>query len=248
MVKMTEFTEAAPRLRGRNVKAGYERGWGLQFGDLVRQIRRDRLYKEAERIARRRTVVSELNRMNIYLIIKFGFEGLPKGHIVEFGAYRCGNAMFMAKLCKELHPGMMVYAFDTFDGMPETETTRDAHHKGDFRDAGYEESLRLIDKHKLDNLKLVRGLFDETAPVKLPEIGAVRLNHIDCDIYSAVKYSYDCSRAHMVEGGYWVFDDSLYSSCIGAMEAVEEVLVQRDGRFAEQAYPHLVYRNLDPLV
>jgi hypothetical protein len=30
------------------------------------------------------------------------------------------------------------------------------------------------------------------------------------------------------------------------MEAVEENLIQRDGRFAEQVYPHLVYRNLDP--
>jgi hypothetical protein len=28
------------------------------------------------------------------------------------------------------------------------------------------------------------------------------------------------------------------------MEAVEEVVIQRDGRFAEQSWPHLVYRNL----
>jgi hypothetical protein len=30
------------------------------------------------------------------------------------------------------------------------------------------------------------------------------------------------------------------------MEAVEETLIQRDRRFAEQVYPHLVYRNWDP--
>lgn len=248
MVKLPSFSDSPTLLRGRNIQAAYQRGWGLQFGDLVGQLHRDSLYKEALAVGGNRSVVSENNRMNIYLMIRFGFEGLAPGHIVEFGAYRGGNALFMAKLCKELHPGMNVYAFDTFEGMPETDAGRDAHRKGDFQDAGYEEILELIERHKLDNLKLVRGLFEDTAPKAMKEIGAVRLNHIDCDIYSAVKYSYDCSIPYMVEGGYWVLDDSLYSSCIGAMEAVEETMIQRDGRFAEQVFPHLVYRNLDPKV
>ena len=64
--------------------------------------------------------------------------------------------------------------------------------------------------------------------------------------YSAVAYSYDVTKPYMVDGGYWVFDDALYSSCIGAMEAIEEVVIQRDGRFAEQSWPHLVYRNFSP--
>jgi hypothetical protein len=163
--------------------------------------------------------------------------------VVEFGAYRGGNALFMAAVCRELHPGMRVYAFDTFEGMPATDPSRDAHRAGDFRDAGYEDLVEAIRKEGIDNLELVRGLFEDTAEEKLKEIGSVRLNHVDCDIYSAVRYSYDVTRPHMVEGGYWAFDDALYSSCIGAMEAVEETLIQRDGRFAEQVYPHLVYRN-----
>jgi hypothetical protein len=72
---------------------------------------------------------------------------------------------------------------------------------------------------------------------------SVRLAHIDCDIYSAVTYSYRVSKPYMVDGGYWVFDDPLHSSCIGAMEAVAEHVIQADGRFAEQAFPHLVYRS-----
>lgn len=246
MVTLPSFKESPSRLRGRNIRAGYERGWGLQFGDLVGQIHQDKLYRTALDIGHGRSVVSEQNRMNIYLILRFGMEGLAPGHIVEFGTYKGGNALFMAKVCKELHPGMKVYAFDTFQGMPQTDHERDAHRAGDFADAGYDEILRLIDKHKLDNLELVKGLFADTAPTKLPEIGSIRLNHIDCDIYDAVKYSYDASIPYMVDGGYWVFDDALYSSCIGAMEAVEELLVQRDRRFAEQVYPHPVYRSWDP--
>lgn len=246
MLELTRFETAPTRLRGRNIRAGYQRGWGLQFGDLVGNIHRDPLYARAVRLARNRTVVAEQNRMNLYLIIRFGFAGLAPGHIVEFGAYRGGNALFMAAVCKELHPDMKIYAFDTFEGMPVTDPSRDAHSAGDFKDAGYHELSHIIEKEKLDNIVLVRGLFEDTAEKALEKIGPVRLNHIDCDIYSAVKFSYDVSRDHMVDGGYWVFDDSLYSSCIGAMEAVEETLIQRDGRFAEQVYPHLVYRNLDP--
>lgn len=246
MLKLNRFEDAPTRLRGRNIRAGYQRGWGLQFGDLVGKVHQDRLYAKAVKLARNRTVVAEQNRMNLYLIIRFGFEGLTPGHIVEFGAYRGGNALFMAAVCKELYPEMKVYAFDTFEGMPVTDSSRDAHRAGDFKDAGHDELVGVIEKEKLDNLVLVRGLFEDTAPDALKGIGNVRLNHIDCDIYSAVKYSYDVTRDHMVDGGYWVFDDSLYSSCIGAMEAVEETLIQRDGRFAEQVYPHLVYRNWDP--
>ncbi len=249
MIKLPNLTNAPVLHRGRNIRAGYQRGWGLQFGDLAEQVRADKLYREALAMGGDRSVVSEHNRMNIFLLLRFGFEGLAPGHIAEFGSYRGGSALFMAKVCKELHPQIKVYAFDTFEGMPETDLNRDAHRKGDFADTNMEEIQKIADKNKLaDNLVLVKGLFEDSAPETLPEIGSIRLNHVDCDIYSAVKYSYECSIPHMVDGGYWVFDDALYGSCIGAMEGVEELLIQRDGRFAEQVYPHLVYRNLDPKV
>ena len=248
-MKLPELTQAPLRHRGRNVRAGYQRGWGLQFSDLAQQVRSDKLYREALAAGGDRSGVSEHNRMNLFLLLRFGFEELAPGHIVEFGSYRGGSALFMAKVCKELFPQTRVFGFDTFEGMPETDANRDAHRKGDFADTNYDEIRRLIDRHRLgDNLELVKGLFEDTVPGILPRIGPIRLNHVDCDIYSAVKYSYECTIPHMVDGGYWVFDDALYSSCIGAMEAAEEVLIQRDRRFAEQVYPHLVYRNWDPAI
>lgn len=246
-IKLPAFDEASERLRGRNIRAGYQRGWGLQFGDLHGQVLKDELYQHAFSRAKTRTVVAEWNRMNLYLILRFGMTGLEPGHILEFGAYRGGNAIFMAEVCKVLHPGVKVYAFDTFAGMPPVDTSRDAHRSGDFADAGYEELQALIQKYGLKNLELVRGTFEQTAVPALEKIKRVGLVHVDCDIYSAVVYSYDVTKPYMVEGGYWAFDDALYSSCIGAMEAIEEVVIQRDGRFAEQSWPHLVYRNYSPV-
>jgi hypothetical protein len=242
-IALTGFDDAPTRARGRDIQAGYRRGWGLQYSDLAERIRMDPLYNEALALATGRSLISEMNRMNLYLIIRFGLADVG-GHIVEFGAYRGGNALFMAMLCKELSPGRKVVAFDTFAGMPDTDASRDAHRQGDFADTMYEDALEAAARHGLDNLSFVKGLFSDTAPEVLPALGEIALNHVDCDIYDSVRYSYDASLPYMAHGGYWAFDDSLYSSCIGAMEAVEEVVIRRDGRYAEQVFPHLVYRNL----
>lgn len=228
--------------KGRNVRDGYSRGWGLQFGDLRQKILGDPLYIEALGLAQGRTVQAEDNRMNIYLLLKFFIGQLPMGHIVEYGSFKGGSAIFMAKVCSALHPGMQVYAFDTFQGMPETDPNIDAHRAGDFKDVNFEELQDYIRSIGLTNLHLVRGLFEQTTPAKLPEIGTIRLAHIDCDIRSAVAYSYDASLPYMVKGGYIVLDDALFSSCLGATEVVEDLLIRRDGLNSEQIFPHYVFR------
>lgn len=277
-ITLPPFDDIGGLRKGRDVTAGYQRGWGLQYGDLIAQIKADPLFQRADQLARgqlpgqaapakqlsriarfaRRkiaphagddtgrhlTVVSELNRMNIFLILKFFLGKIPKGAIVEFGSYKGGNALFMAMVCAELHPDTIIHCFDTFEGMPETDPEKDAHNAGDFGDADFGTLQQIIKNSGLTNIELHKGLFQDTAPQALPKIGPIALNHIDCDIYSSLAYSYEATKAHMVEGGYWVIDDALYSSCIGATEAVEELIIRRDGRHCEQIYPQFVFRNL----
>ncbi len=47
----------------------------------------------------------------------------------------------------------------------------------------------------------------------------------------------------MVEGGYIVFDDATLSSCLGATEVVEDLVIRRDGLNSEQIFPHFVFRS-----
>ncbi len=63
--------------RGRNVYEGYQRGWGLQFGSLKEKVLEDELYKEAFAVARDRTIMSEENRMNIFLLLRFFLDKIP---------------------------------------------------------------------------------------------------------------------------------------------------------------------------
>ncbi len=234
----------APGIRkGRNPREGYMRGWGLQFRGLADAIRADPLYREALALAEGRSVMAEAHRQNLYLILRFFLPKIPFGHVVEFGAYRGGNAMFMAHVLARTLPGVRVYAFDSFAGMPATDPTVDAHSAGDFSDASVDEIRTACSRHGIANLELVSGWFEDSAAPALRRIGPVALAHIDSDIHSAVTTAYDAARPHMVEGGYLVFDDATVSSCLGATEAVEALCVRRDGLHAEQIFPQFVFRS-----
>lgn len=227
---------------GRNVYQGYQRGWGLQFGGLREKVLADPLYQEAFEIARDRTIMSEQNRMNIFLLLRFYLDKIPFGHIVEYGSYRGGSAIFMAYICQKMYPGMKVYALDSFEGMPPTDKNVDAHNVGDFSDTDFDKLQAYVDELNLDNLVLVKGFFEKTNDSVMAQAGYVSLAHIDCDIAPAVKYSYEGVRPFMVEGGYLVFDDATVSSCIGATEVVEDLLIRRDKLNSEQIWPHFVFR------
>ena len=229
--------------KGRSPYAGSQRGWGLQFGDLRERILSDNLYQEALAVSKKRTIMSEMNRMNIYLLIRFYIRDLSFGHIVEYGSYLGGSAIFMAYLAKKLYPGMKVFALDTYEGMPPTDKAVDMHNKGDFSKISFDELRAYVKDLNLDNLILVKGLFEDTNGAVMAAARQVRLAHIDCDIASAVQYAYEGVKAFMVDGGYLVFDDATVSSCIGATEVVEDILIRRDGLNSEQIWPHFVFRS-----
>jgi hypothetical protein len=229
--------------KGRNLYEGYQRGIGLAFLDLRTRIAADPDFQRARTLAGSRTIVDEAKLANIFLLLKFFVPRLSFGHIVEFGSYKGGSAIFMAALAEKFLPEAQVIGFDTFVGMPPTDAAVDAHRAGGFADVDLTELQQYIDWVGLRNLKFLQGRFEETAAAELRDRERVAFCHIDCDIRSAVEYAYDTTRPCMVAGGYWVFDDPLVADCIGAAEAVEDILIKRDGLNSEQLYPHYVFRN-----
>jgi predicted O-methyltransferase YrrM len=229
--------------RGRCVRDGYQRGWGLQYGNLMERVADDPLYRFAlEKASTRLGHFSEPNRMNIYLILKYFLPRISTGNIIEFGSYRGGSAIFMGAVCQQLYPDRRIYALDTFAGMPLTDKRVDAHSQGDFADTSIGEVADAVGAACLDNITLVQGMFQDTSAAALAAAGSIALAHIDCDTKSGCAFSQKVIRPHLVEGAYIVFDDATISSCIGATEAVEE-MVQEDGIFSEQIWPHFVFRH-----
>ena len=58
----------------------------------------------------------------------------------------------------------------------------------------------------------------------------------------AIKYLLATCETHYQPGGYVVFDDPLFSSCIGAFDAMAESFVRERALLPEQVYPHFVFR------
>jgi predicted O-methyltransferase YrrM len=226
--------------RGRVPRDGYLRGWGLQFGELLAFVQNEPLYAESLSGIGLKSWITPKKRANIYLIITRFLDKLADRNIIEFGSFQGGTAIFMARVLRRVAPEAKVYALDTYGGMPPTDRSIDAHSPGDFSDASYDALCRRIEELGLGNLVPVKGLFQDTFPSLAPG-ERFGLAHIDADIYSAIKYAQDATWPRMTTGGYVVYDDAEVSSCIGATQAVEELIQERRAR-SEQVWPHFVFR------
>jgi len=240
------FPEIADRVsdaifRGRNPAHGYARGWGLEYGGLEAQVAAHPLYQEAIASSRGRSVMHPHRLMNLFLIIACFFDDLEHHDIAEFGSYRGGSALFLAKLLQVLYPSARVFAHDTFMGMPVTDSTVDLHVAGDFDDVDFAGLQEAREADGLLCLHLVQGLVQETFPSSIPTGTRLGLVHLDMDIYEPTVFAQSRAWDMMARGGYLVYDDATVSSCIGATQAVEE-LVQRRFVNSEQVYPHFVFR------
>lgn len=228
-------------LQGRNVMAGYARVSALQGNAITSFIANDPLYMECRALMQHRQLLTESRLINLFLILKYGLKNL-KGDIIEFGAYRGGSAIFLASAARALGLTATIYALDTFEGMPPSNSTLDFHHENNFQNVSFEELFEYKEKCGLTNLVFVKGRFEETALPLLQKSKKIVLAHIDCDLYESTKYAIDVTLPHLhPNGGYLVFDDALQSTCLGALQAIEGMIQEYHLR-AEQSFPHLVYR------
>lgn len=228
-------------VRGRYPSHGYSRGWGLEFAGLAEQIGKHPLYVEAVAAMRGRSVVSELRLMNLFLIVAHYFDALSDRNIVEFGSFRGGSALFMGYILKQLYPEAALYAHDTFEGMPDADASSDLHGRGDFAAADLDGFLAARAELGLTQLHVVKGLVQETFPASLPQGLRIGLAHFDMDIYEPTVFAQAAAWPLMTSAGYFVYDDATVSSCIGATQAVEELILHRR-LHSEQVYPHFVFR------
>lgn len=227
---------------GRVLADGYRRGLGLQYGGISDVLAQDWLYQKAVANGSVRSVVTPLRREDLFLVMTHFFEQLDSKNIIEFGSYRGGNAIFMATIAQELYPEAKIYALDTYAGMPATDDGIDAAGAGIFIPEGGVSEIRAYAKALgLTNIEFVEGLFEDTLPGLLASGLKFGMAHIDADIYSACKYVQDAIWPALVPGGYLIYDDALDSACMGAMHAVEDLVIEKGIR-TEQVFPHVVFR------
>lgn len=180
----------------------------LGFGDFPRFYRR----------AVNNTLVSA---DRCYILYTLGRQALNiQGEFWECGVYKGGTAALLAEIIADLPATLPRHLrlFDTYEGMPETDPSRDLHRAGDFADTSIH-AVKTIVGH--DHLVVYhRGVIPQTFTGL--EATKVALAHVDVDIYQSVL---DCCRfifPRLSLGGLIIFDDYGFPSCPGARAAVDE--------------------------
>ena len=133
------------------------------------------------------------------------------GSVAEIGVAGGGVVKRIAKQ----FPTRTVYAYDTFEGMPQTKWVEGEKHKvGEFCFAGTEERLR-----QFSNVVVRKGVFPDTLG---DEKGFVVV-HLDVDWYTSTKDSLEAILPRMAKGGRIILDDWEWCACPGVKRAVLEL-------------------------
>lgn len=162
--------------------------------------------------------------IHIYQSIKYLAENDFKGNVVEFGMFKGGTTIFIAKTLK--HFGLndaVVYGFDTFGGFPPQRSVFDLYSnpKCEFRD--YDAVEHYCEPY---NIKIIKGDICDTCEVLKDE--KLMLTFFDTDNYSPSKKAIEICYERTVKGGVLVFDhfttEERFIYTIGERMAAKEIL------------------------
>lgn len=175
-------------------------------------------------LAAKKTLVSRHRCYILYTLVKHCLR-VP-GDVWECGVYKGGTAAMMASLLADPSCGKKLLLFDTFEGMPATDPSKDLHQKGDFADTSLADVKKYIGN--VECCEYHQGFIPTT--FEGLEGAQIAFAHIDLDIYRSV---FDCIEfiwPRLSVGGLVIFDDYGFRTCPGARAAVDEYFKDRLAR------------------
>ena len=159
------------------------------------------------------TVVSPDRQYTLFTLAKQAIH--IDGDWVECGVYKGGTAILLAKIMK----GATLHLFDTFSGMPATNSDIDIMQEGTFSDCSFDEVKKVISE-VCTNVKYYKGVIPNT--FNDCDIDKIAIAHVDVDLFES---AIDCCKfiyPRLSAGGFIVFDDYGFADCPGVKKAVDE--------------------------
>lgn len=147
------------------------------------------------------------------------------GDLAETGVWMGGNILLMAMMCKRIGSDKTIWAYDTFEGMPDP-GRHDLRHDGKKPDFSSRNNLiapidlvsATVKKSGYDNVRFVKGKIEDTIPGNIPQ--KIALLRTDTDFYSSTKHTLSHLHPLISPGGVFINDD--YYHFEGAKRAVDE--------------------------
>ncbi|MGB3267261.1 MAG: TylF/MycF/NovP-related O-methyltransferase [Microcoleus sp.] len=188
-------------------------------------------FKNILSIVRPYTLLSESRLFSLYCLTKqICVEDLP-GNFVECGTCKGGSAALMAFVIKHYsRRPRVLYAFDTFEGMP-APTEIDKHQgipanltdfgEGTLKAAISENLDKICELLQVSNIVIpVKGLFAQTLPKYKSAIGSIAFLHADGDWYESTMEIFNTLYDSVIVNGLIQVDD--YGHWEGCKQAVHD--------------------------
>lgn len=160
----------------------------------------DYLFREVCKRATRRTVdfieremVDAIHVIDYQDFLKYSLTQKRDGIILEFGVFTGRSINLLSQFC----PDDEIFGFDSFEGLPEV---WDGHEYHDMNRQGILPAVG-------DNVRLIKGWFDDTLPEFCQKEFELGLLHIDCDIYSSTKTIFHYLGDFIKPGVVLIFDE-----------------------------------------
>jgi hypothetical protein len=113
---------------------------------------------------------------------------LVPGVLCEFGVWQGAGLLSIAECSKtHLGGGIPIYGFDSFEGMPVTAVQFHDDNAVDWRPGGYADTSLEMAQNLVPEAHLIKGVFQDLAPLAAFGIDKVRFARIDCDIYEGYR-------------------------------------------------------------
>ncbi|OAB63470.1 macrocin O-methyltransferase [Leptolyngbya valderiana BDU 20041] len=207
-------------------------------------------------VVRPYTFLSEARLLSLYRLTKeICLTDLP-GNVVECGTCKGGSAaLIAATIARYSRRPRQVYAFDTFEGMPDP-TEVDRANGVPANDTGFgagtlgapiAENLSVVCRALgVENIVIpVKGLFNQTLPATRDRIGEIALLHADGDWYESTIDIFQHLYDRVISGGAVQIDD--YGHWEGCRKAIEDLQTQWHVQFNLQPIDYTgVWFRKDP--
>ncbi len=207
-------------------------------------------------VVRPYTFLSEARLLSLYRLTKEVCMADLPGNIVECGTCKGGAAaLIAATIARYSRRPRKVYAFDTFEGMPDP-TEVDRANGVPANDTGFgagtlgapiEQNLAVVCRALgVESIVVpVKGLFNQTLPATKGQIGEIALLHADGDWYESTIDIFQHLYGQVVAGGAIQIDD--YGHWEGCRKAIDDLQTQWRVQFGLQPIDYTgVWFRKDP--
>jgi O-methyltransferase len=149
-----------------------------------------------------------------------------RGNFAEAGVFRGGSALLLAEVVK--NTDKKFYLFDSFQGLPKADPTRDPQH---FRGGDFSEGAETV-KQRLSEFQPWMDFREGWIPETFDGLASERyaFAHVDVDLYQATL---DCCRyfyPRLTPGGILLFDEYGFASTRGEKLAADEFFSDKPER------------------